>query len=200
MPNYSEPPMDLGETLQGTDDDGNLINSDKLGMIYTFPTPPSSTALPRACGRPIKAILLRNTSGTTLYGKRLGQLDVATGNGQVYANTVAGYTVAATATKVVIIDSYLGTTGIADDDIFWGILEGPCVGQMQTLASAASVVVAGAFLVAGSGAGTATNTTSGGLGMTTAPVVQNIVGVAVTGRTTADTGSDVALNACIQVF
>jgi len=196
---FTEPPMKLGETLQGTNPDAStvLINDHWLGQIFYHPTPPAVDGGPRASGRPIKAILLRNTSGTTLYGKRLGQIveGVAAIN-----NTVAGYAVASTAARCVIIDSYLPSSGVADDDIFWGIIEGPCIGQMQTLASAASVVVAGAFLVAGSGAGTATNTTSGGLGMTTAPVVQNLVGVALTGRTAADTGADVALNACIQVY
>jgi hypothetical protein len=197
---FSEPPMKLGETLAGTvTNDGvtTLINSDKLGMIYWHPCPTSVDAGPRASGRPIKAILLRNTSGTVLHGKRLGQL--VAGEGSMLCNTVAGYTVDTTATKVVIIDSYLTGT-VADDDIFWGILEGPCVGRMQTLANASSVVAPGAFLVAGSGAGTATNTTSGGLAMTTAPVVHNIVGVGLTNVSTSSAGGDVALNACIQVF
>lgn len=196
---FSEPPMKLGETLQGTNPDAStiLINDHWLGQIFYHPTPPALDVGPRASGRPIKAILLRNTSGAILYGKRLGQIvqGVAAIN-----NTVAGYTVASTAARCVIIDSWLGAGGVADDDIFWGILEGPCIGRMQTLASAASVVVPGAFLVAGSGAGTATNTTSGGLGMTTAPVVQNLVGVALTTVATTEAGEDVALDACIQVY
>jgi hypothetical protein len=202
----SEPPFELGETLQGTDDDGNLINGSWLGQKFLFPAKPTRSSTPgaaikRRAGRGIVAMPIRNVSGQTLYGKRLCLLDYATaglGGGTGGPLTTKGYTVATGDKNCAIIDEFIETSGVADDDIFWAIIEGPVIVKMQTLAAASSVVVAGAKLVAGSGAGTSLNATAGGVGMTTAPTVDQIIGTAMSGRTTADTGADCLIMAHIQ--
>jgi hypothetical protein len=207
---YSTPPFELGETLKGyeLDADGtthNLINDQWLGQKFKFPAKASNTAGPgdakkRRCGYPITAMAVRNVSGQTLYGKRLCVLDIATAGpigstGGPFATK--GYSVSTGQLNCAPIDEFLETKGVADDDIFWVILEGPVIVKMQTLAAAASVVVAGARIEAGSGAGTILNLTSGGIGMTTTAAM-NLIGTAMSGRTTADTGADCLIMAQIR--
>jgi hypothetical protein len=121
-----EPPMELGETLKGTDSDGNLINGDKLGQIYTFPASRITSNIrgnkQRYTGRPIKAVLLRNELGAALLGKRVAKLKESGGYGDVEA--VDGYCAVKADAHVVVVDPFLPSAGCADDDIFWGILEG----------------------------------------------------------------------------
>lgn len=122
----SAPPMGLGETLDGKDPDGNLTNEDKLGLVHTFPRYPLTGGPNRSKSllnaKPITAILLRNTSGLTLLPKRLGQLDRTAGHGMV--KNVDGYSTTLANFGVVLIDSFLPSTGVVDDDIFWGIISG----------------------------------------------------------------------------
>ena len=205
-------PLKLGETMDGTAEDGTtLINKPWLGQIFEVPANNISAqsirgAKKRLTGRTIKVVLLRNTSGVTLYGKRLGHVELTAGYDIL--GEVADYAITTAQKNVVIIDPYLTTTGVADDDIFLGVLEGPVTVKMQTLAAASSVVVTGAKLTAGSGAASSRQTNStggavtgpGGVGMTTTPYVDTIVGTAMSGRTTADTGADVLINACIRTF
>jgi hypothetical protein len=123
----SAPPMELGQTLDGKDPDGNLTNEDKLGMVHTFHavtlTGGPNRSKTAKTGRAVTAVLCRNTSGLTLLGKRLGQLDRTAG----YAMTknVDGYSTVLANQGVVLIDPNLPSTGVADDDIFWGIIGGP---------------------------------------------------------------------------
>jgi hypothetical protein len=122
----SSPPMELGQTLDGKDADGNLTNEDKLGEIHTFPANTLTGGPNRQkgvkTGKAIKAVLMRNTSGLTLLGKRLGRVDRTAGYGMT--KNVDGYTAAIYERGVVVIDPFLPSTGVADDDIFWGIIEG----------------------------------------------------------------------------
>src|SRR5688572_22178792 len=105
----SSPPMELGQTLDGKDPEGNLQHEDKLGLCHTFPIylqtggPNRSKSI--KTGRSVTAILLRNTSGLTLLGKRLGQLDRTAG----YAMTknVDGYSTTLSNKGVVLIDPNL---------------------------------------------------------------------------------------------
>ena len=121
------PPMNLGESLDGVDLDSNLTNTDKLGMVYTFPANTLTGGPNRQksvkTGRAITAVLLRNTSGAALLPKRLGQLDRTAG----YAMTknVDGYSTTLANQGVVVIDPFLPAAGVASNDIFWGIISGP---------------------------------------------------------------------------
>ena len=150
----------------------------------------------RNVGRQIKVVALRNVSGATLYGKRLAQLYDSAGYNLL--KEVDGYTITSAQMNCVIIDEFISSTGVADDDIFWGVLEGPVTVKMQTTAAAASVVSVGSKVVAGTGAGTSGNSTAGGVGLSASPGVATIVGTALSGRTTADTGADCLISACIS--
>lgn len=124
-----DPPMKLGETLSGTDSEGNLINKDKLGIPYVF-YPHKQSGVIRGqkgplTGKPIVAVLLRNESGGALLGKRLGQLVRTAGYGMTQA--VDGYSTTLANKSIVLIDPHLPSAGVADDDIFWGIIRGPAL-------------------------------------------------------------------------
>lgn len=120
------PPIELGQVLDGKDADGNLTNEDFLGRVYSFPNYPQTGGPNRKkslhTGKPIIAMLLRNTSGLTLLGKRFGQLDRTAG--YTMTKEVAGYSTTLANKGVVLIDPFLPSTGVADDDIFWGLIAG----------------------------------------------------------------------------
>lgn len=125
-PILAEPPMQLGETLKGTDADSNLINSHYLGQICYFPHKTLQSDKFRASGKPNGAVLLRNTSGVTFLGKRLALLDRTAGYDMVHeANGYSGAAIAARG--VVLIDPWLPSTGVAANDIFWGVFSGPAL-------------------------------------------------------------------------
>lgn len=158
-----DPPMGLGETLSGKDSEGNLINGDKLGMkcdFYTIPTNAQrgNKTFP-AAGHPIRAVLLRNTSGITLLGKRLGLLDANAGYAGLW--NVDGYVVTLHKSPCVLIDPFLASTGVEDDAIFWGIIGGPVL-VLTPMAGAdfGSAISVGDMLVAATGS-TSGATTSG---------------------------------------
>lgn len=123
-------PFQLGETLAGTDDDGNLINEDKLGLVVEFPAIRSASNQSdkgKRTAYPVKAIALRNISGGTLAPKTTAVLDVTsytgTGTKDGFLNASSGNTDAIGEIGVVVDEFLPGT--VADDDIFWGVFEGP---------------------------------------------------------------------------
>jgi hypothetical protein len=205
-----DPPMFLGETLKGTDADGNLINAERLGQIFTLPygrvaSPQVRAAKGRFTGHPITAVLLRNTSGGVLLGKRLGQLSRTAGFKPL--QEVDGYSTTLANQGVVIIDSQLGSAGVASNDIFWGIIRGPAT-ILTPIAGAdfnGDIAVGGRLV---SSTGTTTGATTSGrpsnvtmnatTGLTDAyKMAANAIGVAMSARTTGETNADLLLNATI---
>jgi hypothetical protein len=124
--NYDDPPFALGETYKGTDSEGNLINTDLEGRDYTFPiTEAVAGALglrDRTTGRVIKARIFRNISGAVMYGKRVANVTPSS----LDACTKATGPASVEGDKYVFpVDPYLGSGGVADDDLFYGIIAGP---------------------------------------------------------------------------
>lgn len=209
------PPMELGQTLKGKDADGNLINGAKLGLKYVFPankfTGGPSRAKGRVTGKPIVAVLLRNEAGFSLLPKRFGRLRAAAGYS--LAESVDGYSAGTADPRIVGIDSNLPAAGVADDDIFWGILEGPftCLTPITDTDFGSDIVV-GDLLVAATGTTTGV-TTSGRIGKpvfvnatagsTTAALngfnmAAGIVAKALSARTTGNTAADILLDLCCR--
>lgn len=118
----TEPPMDLGQTYKGKDGDSNLINNHLLGQICYFDHKNARSDKARDTGKPVGAVLLRNTSGLTLLGGRLGQLDRTAGTAMNH--NVDGYSTTLGNRGIVLIDPWLDSNGVADDDIFWGVFYG----------------------------------------------------------------------------
>jgi hypothetical protein len=208
---FVEPLFGLGTTLSGTDDDGNLINDEALGTIYEFPSRDLSSSgirgnKTRLTDRPIVAVALRNESGLTLYGKRVAKLTETAGYSLL--ESVDGYAAELADGNVVIIDEFLETDGVADDDIFWGIISGPVTVLTSTVgADFNGDIAVGSPLVAGTGSTTG-NSTSGRVsnvtlaGQTAATaafsMAHNLVGVALSAKTTGNTAADLLINAKLQ--
>tara|TARA_Y100000401_G_scaffold25730_1_gene17981 strand:+ start:1086 stop:1676 length:591 start_codon:yes stop_codon:yes gene_type:complete len=131
---HVDPPFDLGETLKGTDDDGNQINSQWEGAVFEFPdvdrTPsPRGGGKNRRSGGTLRAVCVRNikdgalTVATATYGLVLGFGTTASGTGRKAAGQVAG----ASLTEgdwAGVGDPELGTTTVAKHDLFWLIIGG----------------------------------------------------------------------------
>lgn len=211
-----EPPMDLGETLKGKDADGNLINNDKLGQICYFDYKTSRAASSRSSGKPIGAVLLRNTSGLTLLGKRFGQLSVAAA-GTDMLHVVDGYTAAIAPKNAILIDPYLTSNGVADDDIFWGLFSGPALVLLPLASTAHTADIALNDPLVGatgttSGATTSgrvthvrfTNATAGetGAAFNAFNMIYGCVGRAMSARTSQETtaGADLLVDLAIKLF
>ncbi len=217
MQNAIAPPMNLGETLDGLTD-GVLTHEDKLGMIHTFPANTLTGGPNRQkgvkTGKSIKAVLLRNTSGLTLLGKRLGKMDRTAG----YAMTknVDGYGAALYDRNVVVIDPFLPSTGVADDDIFWGIIEGPVpiLLPLVTADHAADIAVNDPLVAAsGTTSGVTTsgrvtsirfaNATAGGTeaALSAFNNIYSCIGRAMSARTSQETtaGADILVDVAIRM-
>lgn len=130
----------LGEIISGTDSDGNLINENFLGGTRVFEHyedyGDTSSPVARRDGQTIVAVALRNTSGGLLLPKRLGRLeDAAIAEGVTNSTrdnmfkNVEGYGAALYHRYCVLIDPWIVSTGVPDNDIFWGIVCGPAPGM-----------------------------------------------------------------------
>jgi len=156
---YVDPPFDLGETLKGTDDDSNLINTHWQGAIFEFPdvdrTPALRGGKSRRSGNSLRAICVRNTSGGALTVSSLCcQFNIAPGDytvtSQATANTeyrkIFGTCKAVTGAVNLwggIGDPELGSNTVADDDLFWIIIGGVCLAKMK----ASETIIPGDVLV-----------------------------------------------------
>ena len=155
---YVDPPFDLGETLKGTDDDSNLINSHWQGAIFEFPdvdrTPAIRGGKSRRSGNKLRAICVRNTSGGALTVASLCcQFNVAVGDYTVTSQATANseyrkvFSTCKAVTAAVnlwggIGDPELGSNTVADDDLFWVIIGGVCLAKLK----ASETVVPGDLL------------------------------------------------------
>jgi len=208
----SAPPMSLGQVLDGKDADGNLTNEDKLGMLHTFPAETFTGGPTRSktlkTGKAIVAVLMRNTSGGALLPKRLGQIDRTAGYGMT--KNVDGYSTTNNNRPVVLIDPYLPAAGVADDDIFWGIIGGPAPVLLPlTGAGMNGDIAVNGLLVAATGTTTGA-TTSGRISNFTAvtadttlaiQIAAGILGRAMSARTTGETtaGTEILVDWAIRL-
>jgi len=202
MSTFTEPPFYPGQTHEGTDAAGNLINTHLLGQIFEFEALDYSAngiRGPRALvtGRPLKFVVLRNTSGAALLGKRLGKLDESAGYG--YLHNVNGYSATYCDDGIVGIDPWLPSAGCPSNDLFLGQIEGPgCYLNPTAGADMVGDIVAGAPMVAATAAGTTTtaagriaNVTLAAQTAATAAfnMAKNLFGRALSARTTHQTDS-----------
>jgi hypothetical protein len=207
-----DPPFELGETLSGKDADGNLINREVLGKVFEFPANQLDVASirgskKRRTGRMVTAVALRNVAGFALLGKRVARLSRIAGYDLVEA--ADGYCDSLAEKQCVIVDEFLPSAGVADDDIFWGIIGGP-VTVLSAFTGAAfngdiavgdQLVGATASTTGTSDAGRLSNVTMNATtGITDAfSMAANLIGVALSARTTGETNSDLLINACIKL-
>ena len=207
---YAEPPFKLTDTYTGTDSDGNLVNDELLGKIYFHPVKGSTDASGRACGRPIKAMIVRNESGGALLGKRVVKFTNTAG----YSNlkSIDGYATVLASGRHAFLPN-LASAGVADDDLCWVVLEGPTT-VLTPIAGTdfTGAITVGSPLVNSTGTTTGA-TTSGRISNVTFPgatagdttaglnafsMAANILGVALSTRTTSETATDLLVHATIR--
>tara|TARA_R100001594_G_scaffold132352_1_gene172521 strand:+ start:5984 stop:6607 length:624 start_codon:yes stop_codon:yes gene_type:complete len=144
---HVDPPFDLGETLKGTDDDGNLINEQWAGAVYQFPdvdrTPALRGGKSRRSGHVITAICLRNVNAAAelACASKLMKIDLSpTANSgdataaavtATYFNAVDALATTATGELVVVGDPELADV-VLKNDLFWCIIKGPAQVAMKT--------------------------------------------------------------------
>lgn len=206
------PRFELGTTLKGTDADGNLINSDCLGGVYTFSnvttTAPSGGVRKFHSNEPLTVMALRNRSGVTLYGKRHVTLDVTTA-GLTGVTDIKGYCDTLAEGPSVLIDEFLATNGVADKDICWCVISGLALTLTpETGAAFNGDIAVGADLVGATAASSTGSTTGGRVSNVTFTnatagntsngydgyrMARNFLGTALSARTTGETSTDLLM-------
>lgn len=170
-----DPPFALGQTLgvSSTSDGGGWV-----GVVKQFPDVDPTTGQIRS-NRIKTCVAVRNSSGTTLYGKRM--VNWVTGS----FSAVDSYTRLTNARPAGVTDEHLSSAGVAANDVFWVTVDGP------TELTVDEAVAAGDLLVANTAAaGGATDASTGGKAVTAtgteAAVALGLVGRAASAATAAD--------------
>lgn len=192
--------MERGATYYGTS--GTIPASTAYGQSvglegrpHVFPDTNPSNRQVRRSQNDVRAILVRNSSGFTIYA---GQI-VLWASGY-RGKRVAGLTNTTACEVAGVVDDHVGSAGVRNGDLFWLIVKGPCLALLSRTAAEA-VISAGnvvhAVTAATSGATTAgrftdwagtfsaTETTNG----TAANIVMNKLGRAISAATTGNTGA-----------
>ena len=138
----------LGDTIRGQNDDSVDINTSLDGREYTFPVSADvATAAGmsgRVVGRRVTARIMRNKTGGTLAAGEIILVDIDGGHaglGTADAKSSAGDRCC------LVVDPALGSSTVAANDLFYGIVKGPTkVKQPATAADLDSgdVIKAGA--------------------------------------------------------
>ena len=179
-----------GQTVDSTTLD-NLEGKEYMVEDYS-----PSTGLNRT-GHMVKLRVVRNKAAAALLPKRLVTFSTTAGK---YGNQVTGYA-DTTAENAYPVDEYLPAAGVAVDDLFYIVVEGPAVVLSDLAGGATNLVPVGTVLVAltavTSGATTAGRVAPQDLTGATSPLalqVQNRLGYALTARTTSNTDADILVN------
>lgn len=215
LPFLEDLPFEIGTTLKGTDSSSGTavtIKESILGSRICVPDEDYSlsgltTGRPRKSGAFLQAIILRNTSGITLLPKRFVLVDKTAGRG--FLKNADGYAHDTFIGPCVLVDPFLPSTGVADDDIFYGFYLGPCMCLTPSVAADFNAAIAaGSPLVAATGT-TSGNSTGGRVANVTFPgqtgdtTVFNagayMVGWALSARTTDITNSDILVNLNVRI-
>jgi hypothetical protein len=199
------PPFPLGESYKGTDDAGNVINTEWLGQTFIHTFRNTGVAIrgnknPNT-NAPIRAVALRNTYGAALLPKRLVRRDLTAGYAGLHK--AAFYNATLNNALVVMVDPYLPTAGVANNDIFWGILGGAVTALTPTVNTAFNGDIAVGGLLVAATAANSTTTIAGRVAnrtITNATDAQGaqdgaagIIGWALSARTTENTNADILI-------
>jgi hypothetical protein len=146
----------------------------------------------------VRVRICRNNSGQAILPKTAVKFNLTAGKGRY---DVAGSSTV-TAEPSGIADEFLPTSGVPDKDLFYVVVEGPTIARTSMAGSAENVITVGDKLHALTGATTGA-TTAGrvytalftGATSVLAGQIQNVVGTALSAKTTANTNADVLINA-----
>ena len=143
----SVPDFGLGETIKGQNDNSVDINVPLEGREYSFPVTEEVASAAkmssRVIGRKVVARIMRNKTGGTLAAGEIIACKVDGGHeGLGRTEALAG----ADEREALVVDPALGSSTVANNDLFYAIVKGPS--KVKQPASAATVV-GGSIIVAG---------------------------------------------------
>ncbi len=186
---YENMPFKRGATYGAAD---NTVATHLEGREYIHEDQTYGT------GMYVKLRICRNNSGAALLPKRAAKFNLTAGKGDY---DVAGYSTV-TAERSYIIDEFLGANGVPNGDLFYVVVEGPTLAKTSAAASAENSIAVGDYLHATTGATTGA-ATAGHVGealftgatAVLAGQIQNVIGRALSAKTTANTNVDILINA-----
>jgi hypothetical protein len=209
MARRENPPFGRGETYYGTSpipaiDANNLGGKNFEGEVWEFEDISYALGAVGAkqarSNRLVKCMCVRNISGIALLPKRLANLTTVAEaevgqNLPAYLGQVDGYATA-TAQRAYPIDEWLPAAGVAANDLFWIVIEGPATVLTAQDGGADNVFTIGLGVVALT-AVTSQATTAGRVApvdFTGATVllgnqIKNMIGWALSAATTANTAA-----------
>ena len=193
-----------GKTLLAGNDNRTLTSTmaaDREGSMLVFddvdPTVTTGAKTKRS-NRTVTAMLVRNVAAAALLPKFIVKWKSGKRNLQV-----DGYTCITNEAAAGVVDEFLGSAGVAVNDLFWIVVKGPTLIKTPLEGDGTNVInlddILGALTAATSGATTAgrvgvvaltatsTGTTNGALGN----ALFNTFGRAMSAKTTANTNADV---------
>lgn len=147
-------------------------------------------------GMNVRVRVVRNRSGAALVGRRAVSFATTAGKHEV---EVSGYAAVGSA-RAYVVDDLL--TSVPDKDLFFVVVEGPCLAKTALSGDVSNLIVQGDYLHAMTAATTGA-TTAGRLAAATltgatsvlASQIANVVGRAMSAKTTANTNADILINA-----
>ena len=173
MARDENPFVGRGETFYngGTIDATDLQGGHLLGRTYEFEDINPSTGI-QASPMRVKCMLMRNLSDVTLYGKRLVQVNFTT-------CSISGF-VDDELTEGYVLDEYLPSTGLLDNDIGYIVIEGPTTMLTASTAVDTNIVAQKGWIVALTVNTTSGNSTAGRLAaidtsVATTPLANTII-------------------------
>lgn len=190
----NELPFERGQTASSglaTVDATTLDNLE--GREYIVEDVNPATGVLRT-SRLVRLRCVRNKAAAALLPKRLVSFAATAGKFGAYVDGYAD----TTAEESYPVDEYLPSTGVAVDDLFYIVIEGPALVLTDLAGADNNVLPVGTVLVALTGA-TSGATTSGrvapqdltGATALLAKQIQNRIGYALTAKTTANTNADI---------
>lgn len=208
----------------GSTIDSNNIPTHLEGKIWVFEdidlASTTAGAKPARTNAKVTCMIVRNTSGITLAAKRTVRLQKS---GTSFLARVDGYqhftagvdqssdgSIAVNYGPTFVVDEFL-TGGAVANDLFWVTIEGPTMVTTPLEGDGGNVINVGDFVVArtaaastGTTAGRVQGVTNGILRAVTSDVTRavaiaamqapNILGTALSARTTGNTGADLLIN------
>ena len=162
MGRLDQPPFARGETyangnleiLNAANGPFGLGGINLEGKIFVFePNSDATTTLygqlgPDPNGRAITVRVVRNVSGQALLPKRLVRYQLATTNVNLETH-IDGYTIGAGDVPAGIVDEFLPPAGVANEDLFYLVIDGPTIGVSLTTGTVS--IAHGSVLVPGLG-------------------------------------------------
>jgi len=158
-------------------------------------------AKPARTNRTVRCRCVRNVSGISLLPKRIVTYQSAGTDGRYDVGRVDGYSTTVAARAAGVVDEWLSSTGVVNNDLFWIVVSGPTK-VLTDLAGGANNVVSIGGLVTALTAATSQATTAGrvqpqdltGATALLGNQIQNVIGKALSAVTTANTNADLLVD------